>query len=282
MTNGKGLLDALLNRGDVISISKGCLNIKPASGKAVPKQWEKDRRDGLLEEIILLTGVNGFMYESYSTGRYGHKRFSGVTLQFRSLQSGEQSFVIFNAELDRSKNTSKGKKGTPLPKGNFRVRINHGFYKFWRKTKLPVPRSLSSFHDCMGKLKPLVFVGNYIAGEKLNKKSLKPLNLSYQEILQAMKLKEPSNISHTNTIGQPNKNHTVLPYKRLDKDELAQGIGGDSATGENNYGERLKGNAVTRDTEIPMSAPKGPEAWTEEEWYDDYERELNYLSDKSR
>ena len=48
------------------------------------------------------------------------------------------------------------------------------FYRFWMRTGLKIPPRLTSFHDYMGKLRTLKFVGEVREGGKIVNKSLRP------------------------------------------------------------------------------------------------------------
>ena len=72
----------LLTRGDELEIVDGRLNIIAASGLPIPEAWLKLHEDKLVYELVCQMAIDVLVYESYSTGRYGVKRHSGVNLQF--------------------------------------------------------------------------------------------------------------------------------------------------------------------------------------------------------
>ena len=74
--------------------------------------------------------VTDLQYISYSTGLYGRKNAGGVTLQLLCERTGEDYYVIFNADIKRKRNFKDKKAGTPLPKGRFSVGRKSAFYKF--------------------------------------------------------------------------------------------------------------------------------------------------------
>ena len=272
MSANNSLLSYLLQRGDTIFIAGGRLVIKPNSGASVPNNWLEEHSPDLIREILSKTNTEAFTYESYSTGQYGSNRYSGVTLQFTSLLSGNEAFAIFNADLKRLKITSKGKKGAPLPKGQFRVGKKSAFYKFWAKTDLNIPPRLSSFHDYMGNLKQLLFSGKYVDRERLDKHSLIPQEVSYSDILKAFNLSVQPDKAQTNSIQHPDKCHTTLPYKESEEAHAPQRIQPNLTTGDLNCGIRLKGSAVTREKVIPINTHKRPDEQTTDEWLADYSR----------
>ena len=123
------LLETLLSRGDHIEVINGRLAITPASKLEIPKQWLADKSDNLVREIAKLYDLDVYTFDSYSTGHYGKHNSAGVTLQFVNITTGEQCHITFNAELKRSRTTAKGKKGSSLSKGQFRIGKKYMFYR---------------------------------------------------------------------------------------------------------------------------------------------------------
>ncbi|MDO6719865.1 hypothetical protein Q4575_10655 [Psychrosphaera sp. 1_MG-2023] len=186
------LLVKLINRGDEVAIVKGKLFIKPYSALAVPHDWLIQNRALLINEIGQLFNKEPLQYISFTTGSYGTKKYQGVTLQFRSLLSGEFAYLIFNANLKRSRKSKNANKGEPLPGKQFIVSERSSFYKFWLSTGLALPKSLSKFYECMGKLKSLTFKSEIDSNNRIKDKTLPLLEVNYHEILN--KLKQPRNV----------------------------------------------------------------------------------------
>tara|TARA_B110000902_G_scaffold69995_1_gene82892 strand:+ start:3019 stop:3699 length:681 start_codon:yes stop_codon:yes gene_type:complete len=115
--------------------------------------------------------ITNLKVDCYSTGCYGEKKADGLTLRF--MVEGEEldCYTIFNVDCSRSRGPNKGAK---RPAGQFSVRKQHSFYKFWHHTcGLPTPsKGLTTFHDCMGKLKGLRFQAESLDGKKLEKHTL--------------------------------------------------------------------------------------------------------------
>ena len=210
------LIRLFLQEGRHVSIERGVLHIDPP----IPDNQYKSDFESMAAEIVNACGVSGFAYRGYSTGRYLARKASGVTLQFIDLQGdGSPSFAIFNAEIDRARRGKKGGPGTPLPKGQFRVGVNHGFYRFWVKAGIPLPRRLSSFHDYMGKLKFRIFTGRYVwpGSEKLKNQTVQPLTLFHDEIAEKFRIRHSNNChaavgqstgnGHSNGIQFPDYSH---------------------------------------------------------------------------
>jgi len=156
--------------------------------------------------------LKNLSYESYSTGRYGPKNcYQGVTLHFICNETHDIYYVIFNVNLDRTRNIGSHLKGTPLPKGRFRVSRRSAFFQFWVRAGLPIPPRLSAFHDYMGNLKGRTFTASIQSGKKLDKCSIRPLTT---EEIEAPRLIQPNNLK---TIPeQPeNKIQTAVPNNAL-------------------------------------------------------------------
>jgi len=179
------LLKQLLWRGDRLSIEAGQIVLIPKSGnQAAADAWLADNFEKLLSEVVEITGTRAFVYHGYSRGKYGRSKAGGVTLNLTNVDTGEQAFCIYNVNVTRDKNTRYGKKGSMLPDGHFTPPKGGDFILFWKRCGLPLPRRLSSFHDYMGKLRQIIFTADYDEGEKIDKKSLRPLEISYQHLLE--------------------------------------------------------------------------------------------------
>jgi hypothetical protein len=270
---GDNLLHQLLVRRDIVSIENGKLCLQSNSGNVVPCDWLSVKSDQLLREAVTQLGQTAFLYESYSTGNYGEHRASGLTLQFSNIASEDGSHVFFNVDLIRVRNSKKGKAGTLLPKGQFRVGKKSHFNKFWQKTGLKMPPRRSSFHDYMGKLKGLVFTGEYTKGERLNKATLQPLNIAHQQLLAAFNLSDMPYKPQTIPGQHPDNCHTTLPYKEIPESKTAQGLRPFSTTCECNYETSEQGDTGIRGKVIPIRIHKKPEDQTQEEWWVDYDSE---------
>ena len=175
-------LPKLLSRGDCVSVTGGRLCIQPASGIEAPQDWLEGHSGALIHEILTALGQEAYQYESFSTGCYGDCRAGGVTLQFTSLIQRKTAYATFNADR---KYVRGAKKGKLLPKGQFRVKKGFLFRRFWESTGLKLPNRLASFHDYMGNLGQLVYVGTFKHGEKFQNASLRPLSISAEQVKAA-------------------------------------------------------------------------------------------------
>ena len=246
------LVPMLLSRGDIISIERGLLEVVPASGKHVPKKWLSGNHVAIVTEILRKTGQEGIVYSEYTTGRYGHKLASGVTLQFKSVLEGAEAYAIFNADLTRKRNTKHGRAGDPLPKGQFHVAKGSGFCKFWASTGLP-SRRLSSYYEHMGNLSQFFFEPQdiYASNNRLKSSQLQPLQISCVEIEQAFNCADKApTINRQHTDKPPTEatdKETLQPLKTLD---LQPGF----TTGESYCGKTVIREKVTRGNVHPSIA----------------------------
>jgi hypothetical protein len=264
----------LLDRGDLVAIKQGRLVISPESGKPIPDDWMKKHAALIINEVINATGMAVFRYSGYSTGQYGKHKAGGVTLQFTEVLNHKPAYLIFNASLVRDRNTNHGKKGSSLPEGQFRVGKQSAFVRFWESSGLQFPRRLSSFYDYMGKLEGIVFAGCYCDDEKLDKKTVQPLNLTHSQIKEAFSADILPDNSRTTSRQSPDNSRTRVPDKELEESHIAQSFQEDLTTGGINYGIKVKGNTGEGSYVIPLSTPInntiGVEDQTVDQWLTAY------------
>lgn len=165
-----------------MAIEQGCLVITPKSGRPVPADWLARNETAILSEVAAAFRINVFQYQGYSTGRYGSHKAPGVLLNYANIISGQACAVIFNADLTRERSTKSGKAGDNLPKGQFRVSANYAFTQYWLKTGLALPRYLSEFHECMGKLKAIYVTADTDSKGNIEKATLAPLAITFDSL----------------------------------------------------------------------------------------------------
>lgn len=272
------LVAQLLNRGDDICIVNGELVIHPKSILPVPKDWLAVHRLQLIQGILAITGTDGFVYRSYSTGNYlvkGSTRRGGLTLQFESLLTGESAHITYNVNLMRTRSTEHGKKGDPLPKGHFTVNKGHHLYKFWQSTGVAFPRRLSALHDYMGNLETLIFSSEIDAttSKIINKVKIIPLLSISVEQLRA-ELDIPQEVTDIRrTVGrQATDNCRTID---TDKDSLIaqseQGLQPYRSARQEKYEIGKQEDTYTRNNIVPIHPHrKEPQEQTREEWLTDY------------
>lgn len=209
--------------------------------------------------------LNTLRFDSYKTGHYGQHRAGGVTLQFICETTGNNYYVIFNADLKRKRSTKKHKVGTPLPSGRFSVGRRSLFYKFWVSTGLPVPSRLSAFNDRMGKLKAFVFTANISKGKRLDAKSLMPL-LDDQSSVVPLAHNIQTNVKQFSNNIQTKiaNNYSVLEPENT-------GFQENQTTCLNNYGISKQGTTDTRTPLSPITTDKQVREQTNQEWLGDCE-----------
>ena len=258
------LVARLLHRGDQIEVACGRLTVTPLSGQPVPRDWLSRHFEQLASEIARQLGRELYLYDSYSTGRFDKGRLKGVQLQFTCALTGESRFVIFNAEIERRRDTKYGRSGAILPGNQFKAGKKSAFADFWQRASLPEPQRKGWYSNLMGKLRGMIFTGAALNGEKLDKRSLRPLNLAHDNFLALFQLTQ-SNSIQANSEQNQNKPETVSPNTRLPETQAQQRAQLDVTTGAPNHGNtvfRERGNKVT--FKLPIEQ-------TNEEWLEDYE-----------
>lgn len=191
--NTAGMLYKLLLKGDYVAIEHGRLTIKPASGREVPRDWLKQHKDELLQEIAKLSGIPLFTYENHTTGRFGIRKKAGVCLHYLSVDLQQPAYLIYNVNLNRSRNTKHGKAGSDKKKGTFSVTRRHMFARKWVDWGLKLPPRYSAFHDYMGRLRDVLLTGEVGPSDKFCKESIKPAEIEFDTLLKLAGLK-PSHI----------------------------------------------------------------------------------------
>ncbi|RON45085.1 hypothetical protein BK666_16880 [Pseudomonas frederiksbergensis] len=260
-------VEKLLARGDEISIEVGRLVIRPSSGKSVPQEWRDIHSPALLGEILLTLGAEAYEYGGYSTGLYGPHKAGGVTVQFPSFVGGMKTHAIFNADLNRERTTKAGAKGSPLPKGHFRISPRSHLFQLWQSTGLSTPKSLTSLHDYLGNLRGILFSADMVAGRKnrLDTGTLRPLSITTAEVRKAF---QPDN--GRTTTGQVTDNcRTVVPDRDAAPAQQNQGFQPKPSACAKNYVKTLISTNVYTTATVPVHSRKQPAEQTEEEWLAD-------------
>jgi hypothetical protein len=190
------MLKRLLLKGDYVAVKGGNLIIKAKTKDIVPDYWYKKHHDNMVRDIANLLGVPALQFISFNTGKYGRHKADGVHLQFEDLTSPKDAYAIFNVDLARKRTTKTGKKGEPLSGKQFSVPKKSYFRQFWITTGLTEPDRSTKYSGYMGNLKPIVFTANYqgtdAKRERLEKKSIRPLSISYQDLIRLVDTTYPS------------------------------------------------------------------------------------------
>lgn len=226
------MIKSLLARGDYVAIERGRLIITPISGKSVPDNWLAANLPVFMFEVAATTGMNFFQYQRYHAGKFGVKNFEGVLLDYANITTGEAAQVFYNCETTRARTTKAGKQGTPLPFGQFRVSRKHAFTKYWISLGLPLTR-LSEFHYCMGKLGAVYVTGSQNTKGKIDKSTLKPVNLSVIELKKVFSVSNQLPDSYPIIPRQLPDNCPIrTPDKEIAQTQVMQGFQSDSSTDE--------------------------------------------------
>ena len=277
------LLVRLIERGDAISIKHGQLKIQPASGKATPPNWLSKCGPELVTQILELTAISGYQYQSYSTGEYSvnrAKRAGGITLIFTNMITHDESYLIFNVNLRRQRSTKHGKKGDPLPKDHFQISKRCSFYRFWVDTGLAIPTRLGAFSGYMGNLSTLIFTGETALDNKnksrfVKGKGIAPLNITHEMIIkklayQGLAMDKPCTVD-----GQPMHNSwTSSMDKETSPSQVNRGLQPVLSTCAAKYDNKVKDNTIISYTDttqnlVPIKAHHLLDQ-SAEEWLQDY------------
>jgi hypothetical protein len=261
MSQNNSVLALLLHRGDVVAIVNGKVIIESASGLPVPDEYiDKNGRDIMIDAINSM-GVKAYRYTSYKTGSYGDHMAGGITLQFANIITGETAYTCFNVNLKTIRKTKQKKVGSDLPTGQFSVTKRMSFNKFWCESGLPQPKSLTRFHRCMGKLKSVIYTAQVDRYEKLDKTTIRPLNISYAQL----KLGHSLDISRTQG---GHKEGISAGHKESTPAQPNYGLAPNQSACDTKYG-----NKVIREhgnTGSVSSISKAPIDQTVDEWLNDY------------
>jgi hypothetical protein len=268
--NKSSLLNKLFDRGDQINIVNGLLTIQPQSQKEVPKKWFRENKEELVSDIAALFSIDVYIYDRYSTGQYGKHKSQGVTLQLLNITTGEDAYMVFNAELKRQRNSGSHKAGALLPEGQFRVSKNRAFYKWWLSTGLKFPPRLSSFHSYMGNLKTLFFVASPDDQGKITDKMIPTFNVTHEninELLGDINADKP----HTANIQETDNAQTTMTDKQINVGLEDKGLQSNLSTGFNKCGTRLYGNMNISNSLPLVNLSVRPQDQTTEEWLSNWD-----------
>ena len=86
--------------------------------------------------------------------------------------------------------------------------------------------------------------------ERLDKQSIKLLNITYVQIVAAFFQRSLPDNSHTLAMHSPDKYHTTMPYNESMESVMQRDLGPIQTTGNCNYGTRSLGSAVVRERSI--------------------------------
>ena len=193
--------------------------------------------------------ITNLKMDCYSTGCYGEKKADGLTLQFIEGDTELDYYTIFNVDCSQLRGSNKGKR---RPDGQFSVRQKHAFYKFWHRTcGLPTPsKGLTTFHDCMGKLKVFTFQAETDDGKRLLTNTLQIMHSDKAPITSRQ---------------LPDKVPIISPDKEVNKSEAQSDFEKILTTCETNYGISKQGKTILR---VPIPTTDTPYKDTNEEWLD--------------
>ena len=131
--------------------------------------------------------------------------------------------------------------------------------KMWRSTLLPLPKSLTSFHDCMGKLKLVRFKAETSKGTRLDAGTLRPMSLPDNSLITTRQL--------------PDKNLITIPDKDINQTHTESTQEKISTTCQNNYVISKQVSEYTSNPISPIDETKRVQNQTNEEWLAEYEEQ---------
>ena len=202
--------------------------------------------------------MSNLHYLSYSTGTYGNGKYPGMTMQFACVDTAVGYHVHFNVDLERKRRYQSYKKGSPLPQGHFTPKPNSYFVNLWKSTSLPMPRSLTSFHDFMGKLKPILFQATISKGTRLDAGTLRPIFLTDNSLINA---------------GQSSdKFLTTLPDRDIASTPKSQCIERISGTCGNNHVTSQQVSESVSNSINYIDIPRVVNNKSNEEWLEEYNK----------
>ena len=279
-------IKSLLARGDYVAVEAGRLVITPKSGKPIPKAWAKQNTAALVADIAKLVGVDVFEYRGYATGHYGDHKQGSLRLDYVNLVTDSKCAAIINVMLTRERTRGNHKKGDPLPDKQFRVTKNHGFVALWGRLGLELPRSLTEWHDHMGKLKPVYVVASLNEKSKLANDTITPFEISLSGIETLIGKKSPDNSPIISRYA-PDNCPIRTPDKETAQTQAPQGLQANLSTCANKYVLSKQVSACKESLTSPLPNPyseldsrpflaaqtKRPQDQTVDEWLADYDVE---------
>ena len=268
------LVTGLVSKGHRIEVLSGELVIESRSDKPIPDDWLPPRRQLILSELTSLMNIPLFSFTSYSTGKWGRTKISGVNLMFQDYQRPDaEPFVIFDAGITHQKESAKHRKGSPLPDGQFWLKSRSHFWRLWTRLKFPEPtRPSLIWRGLKKRLKPLVLTAQYANTtnnpNKLDKNSLVLATITETEIIRAIQ-------QHSIGTHKEQERNMVSTSKRNIENPPAQqpqALEPNPTTGTENHGKRLTGK---REPSLVCNEYEGNESNNSDgvdSWIKDYEQ----------
>jgi hypothetical protein len=185
------MLDSLLTRGDVVQVTDGRLDIKPASGEPIPEDWFTEFERGVVKEILDLTNRRVFVFTHWGLVNTHN---GGIRLEFLDIMTGEVFSVFYGVCRKRVRNADSAKAGDSLKgKRDFRVTPRSKLEQLWERTGLEKPRRNSEYRHKMRLLEGIYFQSEIAQPGLLDKDNLRPLTIPADFICQQFTDKKLTN-----------------------------------------------------------------------------------------
>lgn len=258
-------ISRLLSRGAKVSIELGRLVVRQPNGEEVGQDFLEKYSPVLQREILTALGIGAYEYRSYTTGHYDKSKFPGISLQCRSALEDEDTYVIFNVGLTRTRTTKAGEKDSPLPDGHFHIGERSHFYKFWKSTTLAIPKSLTSFHDYMGNLKGILFTASLTEGRddgRMDAGSIRPVSVSAELVKQVFLPDNPRIASGYS----PDNCRITNPDKDSAPGYAVRAFQPNSTTCDQRYGKAVIRKCDDTEANSPLPRSNRVEDQSNDEW----------------
>lgn len=182
-------------------------------------------------------------YCRHTTGSYP---YDGVTLHFCDIDNGNDYYAIFNAQINYARTNTKNKKGSPLPKGKFRVTENHDFVKkFWMPNQLEKPARGSKYSEKLYQLKNFIFEAmldpRHNHDKSLLKQTIRIISnvdgevVAVKPVISGIPNEQEANNIRTTYEQATNSSQTIVTNNNFELSHEKPSFEGDSSTCKNNH-----------------------------------------------
>jgi hypothetical protein len=122
----------------------------------------------------------------------------------------------------------------------------------------------------MGHLKQVLFIGEIDRKGRIDADTLKPVCISYRQLLESSDRVGLPDSSHRASRQLPDCSRIRMPYKESPLPQGYQGLQPSLATGTSKYGNKYQGNAVISQEETVLLSRREQAEQSVDEWVADY------------